>query len=121
MYVEFTKAKGGNNASGNGVCSCKYYEDFDQWWHQSTAVTKHVSASAQDTEVGSGNDEAEMVPQVSSLKLGTPSSKAKFHDQALMLFSKMVDNSTGMMESFKNINVVLQNVDSHMANLIDKL
>jgi hypothetical protein len=57
---------------------------------------------------------------VSSSKLGTSSSKAKFHDQVLMLFSKMVDNNTGMMESFKNIIVVFQNVDSDMANLIGK-
>lgn len=32
----------------------------------------------------------------------------------------MVDNNTGMMESFINIIVVLQNVDLDMANLIEK-
>jgi hypothetical protein len=62
-----------------------------------------------------------MIPQVSSSKSGTPSTKAKFLNQALLLFSKMIDNSTCMMESFKNTNVILQNMDSHMANLIEKL
>jgi hypothetical protein len=30
MYVEYTKAKGGNNASGTGVYLWKFYDDFDQ-------------------------------------------------------------------------------------------
>jgi hypothetical protein len=46
MYVEYTKAKGGNNTSGNGVYLRKFYDDFDQWWHHSTFITKYVTASA---------------------------------------------------------------------------
>jgi hypothetical protein len=32
MYVEYTKAKGGNDPSKNRVYLCKFYE-IDQWWH----------------------------------------------------------------------------------------
>jgi hypothetical protein len=43
------------------------------------------------------------------------SGKTKFHDHALELFSKMVDNSVGMLQTFKNANARLEQVDNHMA------
>ena len=77
MYVEYMKAKGGNNTSKNGVYSYKFYEDFNQWWHQFAIAKKHVTTSTNDVEVGFGIEKAENIMTLpkSSSKLGIPSTK----------------------------------------------
>ena len=35
-----------NGVSGSDRHECKFYDAFDQWWHQTSTVMKHVTASA---------------------------------------------------------------------------
>jgi len=63
---------------------------------------KHVSATNKDTKSHGGGDEEpgnfDILPTMS--KSTTSSTKGKFHDQAMMLFSKMVDHSANMLQNF---------------------
>jgi hypothetical protein len=51
----------------------------------------------------------------------TTSTKGKFHDPALMFFSKMVDNSTNMLQNFQSMTSLMEQFDHYMDQLIEKL
>ena len=54
-------------------------------------------------------------------KLATSSTKSKFHDQTPVLFSKMVDNSANMLQTFQPMTSLLKQVDHQMDQLTKKL
>jgi hypothetical protein len=123
LVSDYKEAKAKNNISGHGRHDCKYYHSFDEWWSDSGSVMKHVSATTNDSETsGSGDEEpgnSDALPSMS--KPTTSSTKGKFHDQALMLFSKMVDNSANMLQSFQSMTGLMERVDHQMDRLIEKL
>jgi myo-inositol catabolism protein IolC len=88
-------------------------------------MVKHASMSTNVTQSASvseleGDDSLVRTTAVPIPK-GVASGKTKFYDQALQLFSKVVDNSAGMLQSFQNANALLERVDNHMETLINKL
>ncbi len=86
---------------------CKFYDSMDFWWSQVGIVFKHVLVSTNDMDL-----QHESMEQVENgyhtgieIKAITPQStqkgKQKFHDQALAMFAKVVENSFIMMKTFQ--------------------
>jgi hypothetical protein len=50
LFKQYKVDKMANSVSGEGHHECKFYDSTDQWWHQTGTVMKHVSASANDND-----------------------------------------------------------------------
>jgi hypothetical protein len=46
LYKQYWLDKMTNGVSGSDRHEYKFYDVFDQWWHQTGTVMKHVTASA---------------------------------------------------------------------------
>ena len=46
LYKQYRLDKMVNGVSGSDHHECKFYDAFDQWWHQTSTVMKHVTAPA---------------------------------------------------------------------------
>ena len=49
LYKLYKEDKLANGISGSDRHACKFYDSFDQWWHQTGTVIKHVTASANNS------------------------------------------------------------------------
>lgn len=124
LFKQYKEDKLTNGISGSDRRSCKYYDSFDQWWHQIGTVMKHVTASANNSTCVEGSKDevekeqnSEVVP-TSSLK---SDSKKSFQEQCFGVFMQMAENSTTMVKNFEKTNVLLEKVERQMDRLIDKL
>jgi hypothetical protein len=50
LYPKYKIARAFNDLSGLNQETCLYYDEFDQWYHDSEAVVKCASASASPIE-----------------------------------------------------------------------
>ena len=50
LFKQYKVDKMANNVSGEGHHECKFYGSIDQWWHQTSTMMKHVSASTNDND-----------------------------------------------------------------------
>ena len=73
MYKE---NKISNGISRESSHECKYFEEFDTWWHQAGFVMKHVFASAHVSKLG-GNDEKLVDTEVGESNDNNPSKRPK--------------------------------------------
>jgi hypothetical protein len=123
LYKQYWLDKMTNEVSGSDRHECKFYDVFDQWWHQTSNVMKHVTASANGStciEDSTEKPEKEQISEptsTSSLKSG----KKSFQEQIFGLFTQMVENSSVMVKNFEKTNALLERVDRQMDRLIDKL
>jgi hypothetical protein len=129
LYKAYKLAKMANDVSGSNRKECKFFKEFDQWWHQTGTMTKHISASANNSASSLENveepekldlnekDQSSDITTTSSLKTG----KKSFQEQTYGLFTKMVENSTVMAKNFEKTNALLENMSSQMDRLIEKL
>ena len=46
FYKQYEFDKIVNGVSGSYHHECKFYDAFDQWWHQTNTVMKHITTSA---------------------------------------------------------------------------
>ena len=46
LYKQYRLDKMANGLSKSDRHKCKFYEAFDQWWHQTSIVMKNITASA---------------------------------------------------------------------------
>ena len=124
LYAKYQITRIGNDLSGSNQEMFPYYNEFDQWYYDSGTVVKHASTSANVIESTSINelegDDSLVRTIIVPIPKSAASGKTKFHNQALELFSKMVDNSTSMLQSFQNANAFFELVDNHMETHINK-
>jgi hypothetical protein len=91
-----------NGVSGLDRHGCKFYNAFDQWWHQTGTVIKHITASANGSICIEDNIEEPNKEQISeptptsSLK----SSKKSFHEQTFANFIQMVENNSIIINNY---------------------
>lgn len=129
MYKLYKEDKVANGISGSNRHACKFYDSFDQWWHQTGTVKKHVTASANDSaSVGDSTTDIEKHPSSSdtptpapSQTLATKVDKKNFQEQCYGVFMQMAENSSVMVKNFEKTNALLENVERQMDRLIDKL
>ena len=123
LYKQYQLDKMANGVSGSDRHECKFYNAFDQWWHQTSTMMKHFTASANgstciedSTEEPDKEQISEPIPS-SSLKSG----KKNFHEETFGLFTQMVENNSIMVKNFEKTNALLERVDRQMDRLIDIL
>ena len=86
-----------NNVYGESRHECKYYDQFESWFSQTIFVHKHVSAYANDLDllvedfVNEMNLDDSLDNTKNKMFTTRASEKAKFHDETLTLFGKMVE------------------------------
>ena len=78
-----------NGVSGSDCHECKFYDAFDQWWHQTGTVMKHVTAFANGSTYIEDSTEEPKKEQISE---PTPTSSLKtsqknFQEQTFGLFT----------------------------------
>jgi hypothetical protein len=87
LYAKYKIARAGNDLSGSNQVTSPYYDEFDQWYHDSRAVIKRASTSASATKSASiselEGDDTLVGSTVVPISKGVASGKTKFHDQAL--------------------------------------
>jgi len=49
FYKLYKEEKLANGISGADYHVCKFYDSFDQWWHQTSIVMKYVTTSTNDS------------------------------------------------------------------------
>lgn len=126
LFKQYRHDKIANGVSGSDRKECKFYDAFDQWWHQTGTISKHVTSTASDnTPFQASQDSEERVGKGQNSATTTSSSqkqtKKNFQDQTLGMFTQMVDNSTIMVRNFEKTNALLEKVERQMDRLIDKL
>lgn len=116
-----------NGISGSDRHACKFYDSFDQWWHQTGTIMKHVTASANNSAISDDNTiDIDNDLHSKESPLPTPNSaikgdKKSFQEQCYGVFIKMAENSSVMVQNFQETNALLQKVERQMDRLIDKL
>ena len=127
LYKLYKEDKLANGISGSDRHACKFYDSFDQWWHQTRTVMKHVIASANDSmnveesTMDIQNDQNSngipMLTTTSAIKVD----KKNFQKQCYGVFVQMAENSSVMVKNFEKTNALLEKVERQMDRLIDKL
>ena len=121
------KDKLANGISGLDRHACKFYDSFDQWWHQTGTVMKHVTASANDSmnveesTMDIQKDQNSNDIPMSTTTLAIKVDKKKFQKQCYSIFVQMAENSSVMVKNFEKTNALLKKVERQMDRLIDKL
>ena len=121
LFKAYKEDKVANNVSGESRHECKYYDQFESWFSQTRSVQKHVSATANDVDLPVV-EEVDLNDSLDNTKKKTsttrPPGKAKFHDELLVLFRKMVETNELLLKSFnRTFDVLEKKID----RLIDKL
>ena len=49
LYKLYKKVKLANGISGSDRLTCKFYNSFDQWWHWTGTIMKHMTTSANNS------------------------------------------------------------------------
>jgi len=84
---------------------CKFYESIDQWWHQVGTFMKLVTAFANEMELLQCEDNIELVEKQliskATSQFATKSGKKNFHEQAIGMFTIMVENNIIMVIQFQ--------------------
>jgi hypothetical protein len=123
LYKQSRLDKMANGISRSYRKEWKYYEAFDQWWHQIGTVKKHVTVSA--NESNSVQDIIKESEKRQSLDGNTNSSvkfgKKNFQEQTYGLFTQMVKNNSVIVKNFDKTNALLEKVEPQMDRLINKL
>ena len=126
LYKLYKEDKLANGISGSDRHACKFYDSFDQWWHQTGTVMKHVTTSANDSvsldDSTTENENDSPIPATTT----TPNSTSKvdkrnFQERCYGVFVQMAENSSIMVKNFEKTNALLERVDQQMDRLIDKL
>lgn len=113
----------------------KFYDFLDQWWQNNAKLVKHTGASTNvsDLPVGTLVESTTAIkvredndPKIQIEESCTPKSQRKqvqVKDVSNIYgtFSKMVENSTIMVNHFAKTSALLEKMDAHMDRLIDKL
>ena len=117
MYKLYKEDKLANGISGLDRHACKFYDSFDQWWHQIGAIMKHVTASANDSmsvEENTTNIEKDQnsnnIP-ISTTTLAIKMDKKNFQKQCYNVFIQMAENSSVMVKNFEKTNALLEKVE----------
>ena len=108
MFKMFKEDKISNDIYKKNRHECKHYEEFDTSWHQTSCMMKHVFAIAYVPKLG-GDDEKLVESEVKESSNLNPSkntlekstTKSKFHEETLVLFSKMVNHNQSLVKSFQ--------------------
>jgi hypothetical protein len=113
----------------------KFYDCLDQWWQNNAKLVKHTGASTNESDLPLGT----LVESTTTIKVKeddgpkleieescAPKSQRKqvqVKDVSNIYgtFSKMVENSTIMVNHFAKTSALLEKMDAHMDRLIDKL
>ena len=124
-YKLYKEDKLANGISSSDCHACKFYDSFDQWWHQTGIVMKHVTASANDSVEESTIDiEKDQNSNDIPISTTTPAikvDKKNFQEQCYSVFIQMAKNSLVMVKNFEKTNALLEKVERQMNRLIDKL
>ena len=131
LYKLYKEDKLANGISGSDRHACKFYDSFDQWWHQTGTVMKHVTTSAsdsvsvEDNTTDNDNDLHSKDTPIPAMTT-TPNSTTKvdkknFQERCYGVFVQMAENSSVMVKNFEKTNALLERVDRQMDRLIDKL
>jgi hypothetical protein len=59
LYKKYRLDKMANGVSGSDHHECNFYDAYDQWWHQTGTVMKHVIASASGSTCIDNTEEPE--------------------------------------------------------------
>ena len=126
LYKLFKEDKLANGITGSNRHTCKFYDSFDQWWHQTGTVMKHVTTSANDSvSVDDNNTENENdspIPATTTILNSTIKvDKRNFQERCYGVFLQMAENCSLMVKNFEKTNALLERVDRQMDRLIDKL
>jgi hypothetical protein len=135
LFKQYKVDKMANSVLGEGHHEYKCYDSIDQWWHQTSTMMKHVSASANDNdhispENSQLSEESEVLedhPTVqepsSSLTtslLISKSGKKLYQEQTYRIFTQIVENSSVMVNHFQKTNDLLEKIERQMDRIIDK-
>ena len=119
-----------NGVSGESKHECKFYDSIDQWQHQTRTVIKHVTTSAnkssdQPTTLAIQQENTNFLDIEPTLEptsqYALKNGKKSFYDEAICMFSKMIENNSNMVRNLEKSNVLLKRVDRQIDKLIDKL
>lgn len=126
LFKQYRLDKIANGVSGSDRKECKFYDAFDQWWHQTGTISKHVTSTASDTTPFQASQDSEEGVEKDQKSATTTNSSQKqtkknFQDQTLGMFTQMIENSTIMVRNFEKTNALLEKVERQMDRLIDKL
>ena len=104
LFKTYKEDKMANTISRESRHESKFYDHFNTWFSHAGSVKKHVTASANDTDVvvedsDEPDTELEESTEDSARKstVSKSSRKRKFHDEALLLFGEMVETSKGVL------------------------
>jgi len=124
LFKIYKEDKLANNISGESRHECKYYDLSEISFSKTGSVLKHVSVVANDLDMPAQDlvDKMDLGDSTDNTKNKSSttkaSGKAKSHDEALVLFGKMVQTSEGLLASFNCTTDVL---NKQMDKLIEKL
>jgi hypothetical protein len=121
LYKLYKKEKLANGILGSDCHACKFYDYFDQWWHQTGTIIKHVTTSAydfvrmEDSTIDNEND-LHLKDTSFSTIMTTPNStikidKRNFQERCYGVFVQMAENSSIMVNFFEKTNTLLERVD----------
>ena len=107
LYKLYKEDKLVNGISGSDRRTCKFYDSFDQWWHQTGTVMKHVTAFANDSmnvEESTMDIQKDQNSNDIPISTTTPAikvDKKNFQEQCYGVFIKMAENSSVMVKNFE--------------------
>lgn len=98
---------------------------FDQWWHQTGTISKHVTSTASDTiPFQASQDSEEGVEKGQNSATTTRSSqkqtKKNFQDQTLGMLTQMVKNSAIMIRNVEKTNRSSEFYHIHLVKILNK-
>ena len=121
MYKQHCLVKMANGIFRLDHKECKYYEAFDQWWHQTGTIKKHVTTSAKESN--SVQDIIKELEKGQSLDGNTnslvKSGKKNFQERTYSLFIQMVESNFVMVKNFEKTNALLEKVEHQIDRLLD--
>ena len=121
LYKLYKEDKLANGISGSDRHACKFYDSFDQWWHQTGTVMKHVTASANDS-LSVEDSTTDIEKDLHSKDTPTPTTtatpnsttkvdKKNFQEQCYGVFIQMAENSLVMVQNFEKTNALPEKVE----------
>ena len=117
LYELYTEDKLANGISGSDRHACKFYDSFDQWWHQTRTVMKHVttfandSMSVEESTTDIKKDQNSNDIPISTTTLAIKVDKKNFQEQCYSVFIQMAKNSSVMVKNFEKTNALLEKVE----------
>jgi len=76
LYKVYKEEKLANGISGSNHQVCKFYDSFDQWWHQTGTVMKYVTTYASDyVGIEDSTMDIDNDPNLGDTPIPTPATK----------------------------------------------